>query len=404
MTPRAFDVVAAAAVVLAAAVLLSRRSRRSALVLLALYGAQAACLTWASWTMASAPWANVARVFFLVALFAVLSHRIATYAFPRPPAPRDRVIVPLVHVAQAWLFLELVLWPMRMLALPASSTIDAWVLGAPLIGAAIGLAWTHRPPRVTRQRVALRSLGRPLRVVHLSDLHLGPYLPEARLAWLAETVASEAGDIVAITGDFLTLRSQRDWTPLLQFVERLQPPEGVFACLGNHDVEVADELSATLQASGVRVLRDEVAWLPGRDGLAPVPIAGLDWHVGRQPQRAYARAFADVWKAAGPDGPSIVLCHQPEAFRTAPPAFGGIMLAGHLHGGQVGISWRGRGVSLLRLFGMYDQGLFARGHGRLYSHCGTGVYGFPMRLGVPAEIAVLTLVPAGADDADGRAW
>jgi uncharacterized protein len=338
---------------------------------------------------------------FLTVLSAVLSHRIATYAFPRQPATRDRVIVPLVHVGQGWLALQLVLWPIRAVALPASSSVDAWVLTAPLALSAIGLAWTHRQPRITRLRVGLRSLGRPLRVVHLSDLHLGPYLPESRLSWLADAVSREGGDVVAITGDFLTLRAQQDWAPILRFVEQLHAPEGVYACLGNHDVEVADKLSATLRASGVTVLRDEVAWLQGRDGHAPVAVAGLDWRSGRGQRRAYANAFETVCNAAGQEGPAVVLCHQPSAFRVAPPAFRGIVLAGHLHGGQVGISWGGRGVSLLRAFGMYDQGLFSRGKAWLYSHRGTGVYGFPMRVGVPSEIAVLSLVPEGADRTAG---
>lgn len=404
MSARAFEIAAIAAVLLAAAVLISRRSLRSGLALLGLYGVQAGCLIWASRTIEAAPWSAAARVAFLTVLLAVLSHRVATYAFPRQPAARDRVIVPLVHVGQAWLALMLVLWPIRALAMPASSSLDAWVLGAPLALSAIGLVWTHRQPRITRLRVGLRSLGRPLRVIHLSDLHLGPYLPESRLSWLAEAVSREAGDVVAITGDFLTLRAQQDWRPILRFVERLHAPEGVYACLGNHDVEVADELSATLRASGVTVLRDQVAWLHGRNGCGPVAVAGLEWRSGRGQQHAYARAFETVCNAGGREGPAVVLCHQPSAFRVAPPAFAGIVLAGHLHGGQVGISWRGRGVSLLRLFGMYDQGLFARGKAWLYSHRGTGVYGFPMRMGVPSEIAVLELVPEGADRTGGDGW
>lgn len=404
MSASAFETAAVAAVLVASAVLTSRRSLRSGLVLLGLYGVQAGCLIWVSRAIDDAPWSSFARVIFLTAMLAVLSHRIATYAFPRQPAARDRIIVPLVHVGQAWLVLVLVLWPIRALALPASSSLDAWVLGAPLVLAVVGLAWTHRPPRITRHRVALRSLGRPLRVIHLSDLHLGPYLPESRLSWLADAVSREGGDLIAITGDFLTLRAQQDWAPILRFVERLHAPEGVYACLGNHDVEVAEELSATLRASGVTVLRDEVAWLQSRDGRAPVAVAGLDWRSGRGQQRAYADAFEALCNAVGQEGPAVVLCHQPSAFRVAPPAFGGIVLAGHLHGGQVGISWRGRGVSLLRLFGMYDQGLFARGTAWLYSHRGTGVYGFPMRVGVSSEIAVLSLVPEGADRTGGDVW
>jgi hypothetical protein len=146
----AFEISAAAAVVLASAVLVSRRSLRSGLVLLGLYSVQAACLIWASRTIDAVSWSSWSRVMFLAVLVAVLSHRIATYAFPRPPAARDRVIVPLVHVGQAWLALELVLWPIRALVLPASSSIDAWVLGAPPVLSAIGIAWTHRQPRITR--------------------------------------------------------------------------------------------------------------------------------------------------------------------------------------------------------------------------------------------------------------
>jgi predicted MPP superfamily phosphohydrolase len=400
----AFEVAAVAAVLIAVAVLASRRSLRSGLVLLGLYGVQAGCLIWASRRIDAAPWSGFARVMILAILSAVLLHRASTYAFPRPPAARDRVIVPLVHVAQAWLALLLVLWPIRALALPASSSLDAWVLGVPLVSSAFGLAWTHRQPRITRLQVGLRSLGRPLRVIHLSDLHLGPYLPESRLSWLADAVSGENGDVVAITGDFLTLRTQQDWAPLLRFAERLHAPEGVYACLGNHDVEVADELAATLRARGVKVLRDEVAWLQNGDGRAPVAVAGLDWRAGRGQQRAYADAFETVCNAAGRQGPAVVLCHQPAAFRVAPPGFGGIVLAGHLHGGQVGISWGDRGVSVLRLFGMYDQGLFARGQAWLYSHRGTGVYGFPMRIGVPSEIVVLNLVPEGAGTSGGHAW
>lgn len=401
MSADGFEIAAVLSVLLASALLASRRSPRAGLVVLALYGAQAGCLIWASRAIDVAWWSAAPRVVFLAVLLAVLTHRVSTYAFSRPPATRDRVIVPLVHVGQGWLVLELGLWPLRAFAWPPSPSLDAWVLGAPVVLSAIGLAWTHRKPRITRLRVPLRSLGRPLRVVHLSDLHLGPYLSEAKLAWLADTVSREAGDVVAITGDFLTLRTQENWEPLLRFVERLRAREGVYACLGNHDVEVADDLAATLRARGVTVLRDEVAWLRCADGCTPVAVAGLDWRSGREPQHGYARAFAELCDRVGQEGLSLVLCHQPSAFRVAPPEFAGIVLAGHLHGGQIGISWCGRGVSILRLFGMYDQGLFTRGTAWLYSHRGTGVYGFPMRVGVPAEIAVLTLVP---QDRDPAAW
>jgi predicted MPP superfamily phosphohydrolase len=242
------------------------------------------------------------------------------------------------------------------------------------------------------------SLSQPLRVIHLSDLHLGPYLSDIKLSWLAEAVTKERGDLIAITGDFLTLRAQNNWSPLLRFVEQLRAPAGVYGCLGNHDVPVADALAADLCATGMTLLRDELVWL-GRDGHGRLAVAGLDWRSGHGRRERYASAFTKLCEAAGNGGPAVLLCHNPAVFRLAPQAFGGIMLSGHLHGGQVGFTWGARGASVLRLFGMYDQGLFVCGKAKLYSHRGTGVYGFPLRLGVPAEIAVLDLVPAA--EADG---
>lgn len=387
-----------ASVLGAAGLVAVRRSVRAGVTLLAFYGVQAVCLLAISRTLAGAWWSGPVRAALCAALLAVLGHRIATYAFPRPPAPRDRLLVPAVHVAQAWLLLELVAWPLRALLLPVSSSVDGWTVGAPLVVSVAGLAWTHARPRVTRVGVPLAALGRPLRVVHLSDLHLGPYLPDARLDWLADAIAAQRPDLVAITGDFLTLRTQHDWTPLLRFLDRVHAPEGVYACLGNHDVAVADALSATLRAHGVVVLRDEVTWLRSPDHEA-VAVAGLDWRRGRDASAAYGRVMASMCADAMPAGPAVLLCHQPSAFELVPSTFAGIMLAGHLHGGQVGVTWGARGVSVLRLLGKYDQGLFTRGRARLYSHRGTGVYGFPLRLGVPSEIAVLDLRPEQAHEA-----
>ena len=222
MSEGILDTALGVAVLLTAGLMAVRRSPRSGLALLMLYGVQTGCLIWASRAIDGGLWSEFARGAFLAAMLAVLGHRAATYAFPRPPLPRDRVIVPLVHIAQAWLFLLLLVWPLRAVGLRASSTLDAWALGAPLVLSALALPWTHRKPRITRLRVPVWSLSQPLRVVHLSDLHLGPYLSDIKLSWLAEAVTKERGDLIAITGDFLTLRAQNNWSPLLRFVEQLR--------------------------------------------------------------------------------------------------------------------------------------------------------------------------------------
>ena len=69
-----------------------------------------------------------------------------------------------------------------------------------------------------------------------------------------------------------------------------------------------------------------------------------------------------------------------------------LALSGHTHGGQVGLVSLGLPYTMMRAFvRMPDHGLWARGTDRLYVHRGTGHYGFPLRLGVPAEESVLAV-------------
>ena len=88
----------------------------------------------------------------------------------------------------------------------------------------------------------------------------------------------------------------------------------------------------------------------------------------------------------------LALLHDPGAFRHLPPGEADLVLSGHTHGGQVGFVSLGLPWTLMRLFARIpDHGLWARGADRLYVHRGTGHYGFPLRLGVPAEESLLAV-------------
>jgi predicted MPP superfamily phosphohydrolase len=88
----------------------------------------------------------------------------------------------------------------------------------------------------------------------------------------------------------------------------------------------------------------------------------------------------------------IVLLHDPGAFVHLPEGEADLALSGHTHGGQVGLVSIGLPYTMMRAFvKMPDHGLWARGTDRLYVHRGTGHYGFPLRLGVPAEESVLAV-------------
>lgn len=239
---------------------------------------------------------------------------------------------------------------------------------------------------VRRHAPAERREGRALTIVQLSDTHLGPFMSVARLRGFCERAVAANPDLVLLTGDFLTMESQETHRHLEDALAPLRALRGrVFACHGNHDHEAPELVSRALASVGAELLVDDAALVETDAGL--VQIVGMDFHFARRKERMAAVC------ARNPrvDGAlRLVLLHDPGAFRHLPEGEGDLVLAGHTHGGQLGLVSLGVAWTALRLFvDMPDHGLWARGPDRLYVHRGTGHYGFPLRLGVPAEESVL---------------
>ncbi len=228
---------------------------------------------------------------------------------------------------------------------------------------------------------------RPLRIVQISDPHLGPFMSVARLRRIAERAVAAKPDLVFLTGDFLTMESQSEPDLLLNALEPFQAlPGKVFACNGNHDHEAPSVVERALAKNGIVQLVDAAQDVATDAG--PVQILGMDF-VWRDRQEHLARVCADHPRRPG--ATRIVLLHDPGAFKHLPPGEGDLVLSGHTHGGQVGLLSLGLQWTFLRLFGdkIPDHGFWARGTDRMYIHRGTGHYGFPLRLGVPAEESIL---------------
>jgi len=242
----------------------------------------------------------------------------------------------------------------------------------------------------TLVRVARRAGGdaRPLRIVQITDPHLGPFMSAARLARFCERAVAERPDLVVLTGDFLTMESQHDETLLGRALMPLAALEGrCFACLGNHDLEAPAHVRAGLAAAGVKLLVDESARVDTEAG--PVEILGFDFRFRDR------KAHLDEVTALHPREAGVIriaLLHDPGAFRHLPPGTADLVLSGHTHGGQLGLLWLGLPHTIVSaLSRVPDHGLWRRGSDLLYVHRGTGHYGFPLRLGVPPEESVLHL-------------
>jgi hypothetical protein len=234
---------------------------------------------------------------------------------------------------------------------------------------------------------------RPLRVVQITDPHIGPFMSVERLRGIAERAVAAGPDLVLLTGDFLTMESQSDPALLGRAFEPLRALQGkVFACRGNHDHEAPHTVERALEACGVRLLVDESVTVGTAAG--PVQIVGMDF-VWRERAVHLERVCAAHPRQEG--HVRLILLHDPGAFRHLPEGHGDLVLSGHTHGGQVGLLSLGLSWTFLRLFGtrVPDHGFWARGRDRMYVHRGTGHYGFPLRLGVPAEESVLRIHRAG---------
>jgi hypothetical protein len=166
-------------------------------------------------------------------------------------------------------------------------------------------------------------------------------------------------------------------------------PYGQWACLGNHDYDDPDRLARRLREAGVEVLRNRLVKIDVVGEL--LEIGGLDfvfWGLDRQGK------YSSLMRPWGERGaaPRIGLNHDPRAFQSLPHGCADLVLSGHTHGGHVGVQLgKGRALTLVGLAGVPDQGVFRRGDMRMFVTRCVGFYGYPMRVGIPPEIAVLTL-------------
>ena len=213
-----------------------------------------------------------------------------------------------------------------------------------------------------------------------------------RLARICQRAVDADPDLVVLTGDFLTMESQGTPDALARALEPLRALEGrAFACMGNHDHEAPRIVLDAMRRNGIRMLIDDAAVV--QTGAGPVQVVGAD-HRWRGRDEHLAALCARHPRVEG--ALRLVLLHDPSCFAHLPEGEGDLVLSGHTHGGQVGLVSLGMSWTAIRsIWPIPDHGLWARGRDRLYVHRGTGHYGFPLRLGVPAEESVLRVHRVG---------
>lgn len=227
-----------------------------------------------------------------------------------------------------------------------------------------------------------------LSILHLSDFHAGT--PSLNLRTMQAAVAygvSQQPDMVVVTGDIIA--HPRGQQRVFDQLARLDPPLGMFASLGNHDTgSTRDPFSRGVVPDSwgdapVQLLRDRSVMV--KHGGVPIEVAGLEpepWIRGlSRPERLFT----------GPGGLRILLAHFPDVVDDLPPGACSLVLAGHLHGGQICLPRPGGRVRLSHTRWRYLDGIHRVGDTTLVVSRGTGTTLVPFRLLARPEASLLRL-------------
>jgi predicted MPP superfamily phosphohydrolase len=228
-----------------------------------------------------------------------------------------------------------------------------------------------------------------LRIAHLSDFHLGApsrgrVATERAVAWVAE----RRPDVVCVTGDLVS--HPRGVSLLVELLGTLDRP---LVVLGNHDVAITrDPFSRAAELEGLErvstLLRDEATAV--EHGGRRIQVVGVD-------AVTYPSGKARPWELADTGADlRILLCHFPGIARTLPAGAFHLVLAGHLHAGQIVVPYPGGRLLLAHLGARYVAGLYPLAGGFMHVSPGTGTTFVPIRFCARPEVTELVLRRAAA--------
>lgn len=235
---------------------------------------------------------------------------------------------------------------------------------------------------VSRLQVSDKRLSSALedkRLIQISDLHITHVGYRERQ--LIKVVNKQKADWILITGDLIN--DHTGWPAALEVISKLKANKGVYAVPGNTDNAhlTPTEFDEGLSEIGVQVLRN-----------ASVPLGGTGaWLIGVDDPVQHRDHLEQALKGLDQNNipPAILIAHSSEVLNAAIDAKIPLVLTGHTHGGQVGISWL-RNLSSYASRGKYMSGRYKEGETTLYVNRGIGWKKMPHRFLAAPEVTVVT--------------
>lgn len=252
-------------------------------------------------------------------------------------------------------------------------------------------------PHVIRLDIPLDRLPEALdgfTIAQLSDFHYDDHFSVIPITKAVEIVNNLAPDLIALTGDFVTVPMLSDYLhndkqganvaePCAAALGKLRARHGIFAVLGNHDHDSDPErVIAALLAQGIPLLRNSSS--PIEVNHSRIWVSGVDDVLTGKPE------MEGTLKKVPRDEPVVLLSHEPDFADHASTFPVDLQLSGHSHGGQIRFPIVGAPF-LPELARKYPRGLYHVGPLTLYTNIGLGTIRIPARLNCPPEITLFTL-------------
>ncbi|MDH5680352.1 MAG: metallophosphoesterase [Spirochaetota bacterium] len=280
-------------------------------------------------------------------------------------------------------------------SLPVDENKRGLIKKIALSGLALGVPITYsmykgiKDLEITSLRLPLKDCPKSFvgyKIVQISDIHCSAFIRGDYLSEVIHQVNNLAGDLLVLTGDYLTGMNDRKYFPeFLEALKKVDSRYSISAVLGNHEFweNQDDYVEQALTNAGVRVLRNSHQVISrGGENLY---LVGIDDITFKRDDIQLATSGVPLDKL------TVLLSHNPDFIPTASKYSFSLMLSGHTHGGQVQLPFIGPVIVPSRFGRRYAEGLHKMNDSYLYVNRGIGVISPPIRFLCRPEITKITL-------------